>query len=66
MNFSYETAGMKAKEEFLKNPVWVNAQECFTESDEAGNMKKRIRRELMQLHAIHKKKLTKKFMGRKR
>jgi hypothetical protein len=44
----------------------VDAQECFTKSDEAGNMKKRIWCELMQLHAIDKEKPTKEFMGRKR
>jgi hypothetical protein len=57
---------MKAKEELPKNPVWVNAQEYLTESDEAGDTKKRIRRELMQLHAIHKEKPMKEFEGRKR
>jgi hypothetical protein len=46
--------------------VWVNAQECFTASDEAGDMKKRIWRELMQLHAIYKEKPLKEFVGRKR
>jgi hypothetical protein len=57
---------MKPKEELPKKTVWVNAQECFTESDEAGDMKKRIWRELMQRQAIHKERPTKKIMGRKR
>jgi hypothetical protein len=57
---------MEAKEKFPENPVWVNAQKSFTKSDEVGDMKKRIWRELMQLHAIHKEKPTKEFVGRKR
>jgi hypothetical protein len=44
----------------------INAQKRLTQSNEAGNMHKRIWCELMQLHAINKLKPTKKFMGRKR
>jgi hypothetical protein len=47
--------------------VGIEAQECFTQSDEEGNMQDGIWRELMQLHAIHTKKPTKKFWaGRER
>jgi hypothetical protein len=65
-NFAFGTTRAQAKEVFTKDPVRVNAQECFTQSDEARNVKKRIWHELMQLHTIHKQKPTKKFMGRKR
>jgi hypothetical protein len=57
---------MKVKEEFPKNPVWVNAQIGFTKSDKTSNVKNRIWRELMQLHAIDKEKTTKEFVSRER
>jgi hypothetical protein len=65
-NFAFGTTRAQAKEVFPKYPMRVNAQECFTQSDEACNVKKGIWRELMQLHVIHKQKPTKKFVGRKR
>jgi hypothetical protein len=46
--------------------VGTDAQESFTQSDEADNVQDLIWRELMQLHAVNKKQPTKKFMGRKR
>jgi hypothetical protein len=46
--------------------VGINAQECFTWSDEACNMQDGIWRELMQLHVVNKKHPTMKFMGRER
>jgi hypothetical protein len=57
---------MQAKETLPKNPVGVNAQECFTKSDEARNVQQRIWCELMQLYVVHKEKPAKEFMGRKR
>jgi hypothetical protein len=46
--------------------VGIDAQECFTQSDEVGNMQDGISCELMQLHAVIEKKPTKKFVGRER
>jgi hypothetical protein len=54
------------KEILPQSPVGINAQKSFTQGDEAGNVQKRIWRELMKLHAVHKEKPTKKFVGRKR
>ena len=44
----------------------VDAQEAFTEGNEAGNLKKRVGREAMELEAINKEKPTKKIVGRQR
>jgi hypothetical protein len=46
--------------------VRVDPEEGFTKSNEAHNVQDRIRRELVELHAIHKKQPTKEFVGRKR
>jgi hypothetical protein len=44
----------------------INPKERFTKGDVAGNVQDRVRRELMEMHAVHKKKPTEEFMGRKR
>jgi hypothetical protein len=44
----------------------VDPEEGFAESNEARNVQDRIRRELVELHAIHKTQPTKEFVGRKR
>jgi hypothetical protein len=46
--------------------VRVDPKEGFAESNETCNVQDRIRREMVKLHAIHKKQPTKEFMGRKR
>jgi hypothetical protein len=46
--------------------VGLDAQECLTQCDEAGDVQKGIWRELMQLHVVHKQEPMKKFVGRKR
>jgi hypothetical protein len=46
--------------------VRVDPKEGFRKSNETRNVQDRIRRELVKLHAIHKKQPTKEFMGRKR
>jgi hypothetical protein len=57
---------VEAEKKFLKGPVRVDPKEGFAESNETCNVQDRIRRELVKLHAIHKKQPTKEFMGRKR
>jgi hypothetical protein len=42
----------------------MDAEETLAESNENGNMKERIRGQLMQLDPVDKKKATKKFMDR--
>ena len=42
----------------------MDAEETLAESNENGNMKERIRGQLMQLNPVDKKKATKKFMDR--
>ncbi len=42
----------------------MDAEETFAKSNENGNMKERIRGQLMQLDPVDKKKTTKKFMDR--
>lgn len=64
--FVQRKAGVEAKKEFPKDPVWINSKKRFAKSDKPSNVQNRIRRELMKLHAIDKEKPTKKFMGRKR
>jgi hypothetical protein len=44
----------------------IDPKERFTKGDIAGNVQDRVRRELMELHAINKKKSAEEFMGRKR
>jgi hypothetical protein len=54
------------EKELPKNPMGLDPQERFTESDKEGDVQDRIWRELVKLHAINKEKPTKKFVGRKR
>jgi hypothetical protein len=54
------------EKELPKNPMGLDPQERFTESDKAGDVQDRIWRELVKLHAINKEKPAKKFVGRKR
>jgi hypothetical protein len=54
------------EKEFPKNPMGLDPQEGFIESDKIGDVQDRIWRELMKLHAINKEEPTKKLMGRKR
>jgi hypothetical protein len=44
----------------------VNSKERLAKSDETGDVKNQIWRELVKLHAIDKEKATKKLVGRKR
>jgi hypothetical protein len=64
--FVQRNAGAEAKKEFPKDLVGINSKKRFAKSDETSNVQNRIRRELMQLHAIDKEKPTKKFVGRER
>jgi hypothetical protein len=57
---------VEAEKELLKNPVRVDPKEGFAESNETCNVQNRIRRELVKLHAIHKKQPTKEFVGKER
>jgi hypothetical protein len=61
-----ETLGQRRKRNFQRIPVGIDSKEGLTEGDKIGDMQDRIRRELVKLHAINKKKPTKKFVGRKR
>jgi hypothetical protein len=54
------------EKELPKNPMGLDPQERFTESDKVGDVQDRIWRELVKLHAINKEKPTKKFVGWKR
>ena len=49
-----------------KAPMRVDAQEALAKGDEAGNLKKCIGREVMELEAINVEKSTEKIMGRQR
>jgi hypothetical protein len=51
---------------FPQPPVWIKAEKCLAQRDETRNVEDRIKRELIQLHAINKKEPTKEFVGRKR
>jgi hypothetical protein len=44
----------------------LDPEKRFTERNKSGNMRNRVWRELVKLHAINKEKPTKKFMGRNR
>jgi hypothetical protein len=57
---------MEAEKELPKDPVRVDPKEGFTESNETHNVQNQVRRELVKLHAIHKKQPTKEFVGRER
>jgi hypothetical protein len=46
--------------------VGLNAQEGLAKSHETGDVQKRIRCELVELHTVNKKKPTEKLVGRKR
>jgi hypothetical protein len=46
--------------------VGLNAQEGLAESHETGDVQKRIRCELVELHTVNKQKPTEKLVGRKR
>jgi hypothetical protein len=46
--------------------VGLNAQEGLAKSHKTGDVQKRIRCELMELHTVNKQKLTEKLVGRKR
>jgi hypothetical protein len=54
------------EKEFLKNPMGLDPQEGFAESDKTGDVQDRIWRELVKLHAINKEKPTEKLVGRER
>jgi hypothetical protein len=56
----------EAEKEFPQSPMGIDPKERFTKGDEAGNVQDRVRRELMQLHAVNKKKPAEEFMGRER
>jgi hypothetical protein len=43
----------------------IDPKERFIKGDIAGNVQDRVRRELMELHAVNKKKPVEEFMGRK-
>jgi hypothetical protein len=43
----------------------IDPKERFTKGDIAGNVQDRVRRELMELHAVNKKKPTEEFVGMK-
>jgi hypothetical protein len=51
------------KKEFPKNPMGLDPQEGFIESDKAGDVQDRIWHELVKLHAINKEKPTEKFVA---
>ena len=44
----------------------VDAQEALAESNETGNLEKRVGRKIMELEAINKEKPMKKFVGGQR
>jgi hypothetical protein len=44
----------------------IDPKERFTKGDIIGNVQDRVRRELMELHAVNKKNPIEEFMGRKR
>jgi undecaprenyl pyrophosphate synthase len=66
MNFILGRIAAQAKEILPQDLVRINAQKGLTQCDEASDMKNRIRCELVQLHTVNEKNLTKKFVGRER
>jgi hypothetical protein len=56
---------VEAEKESPESPMGINPKERFTKGDIASNVQDRVRRELMELHAINKKKPVEEFIGRK-
>jgi hypothetical protein len=54
------------EKEFPKNPMGLDPQEGFAESDKMGDVQDRIGCALVKLHTINQEKPTEKFVGRKR
>jgi hypothetical protein len=58
--------GAEAEKELPQNPMGLDPEEGFTESDKAGDVQNRVWRELVKLHAVNEERPTEKFVGRKR